>query len=280
VSLNLPPTSVSVSPDGLFAAVGHDAWISYVDLSTGTTVSTFPVSADVFDIVLAGNGYIYAFPRVDQWVQIHCIRIADGMETLSVSGNLYAGTRAKLHPSGSAIYTADPFTLSPSTLAKYNISAGTPSFLYYYPYWGDYSVWGDLWISEDGLRIFTKSGNVFRSSPNQYSSGTTPDDMTYSGKLSNLSTVRSLSHSAAAGKVVAIPDVYSSSADDEQLQWYNYDYLTFVSSVTLPIFTVGANTYAGHGRFVFYNSAGTKVYVLLQAEPASALLYDYGIVTY
>lgn len=281
VSLNIPPTSVSVSPDGLFAAVGHNAWVSYVNLSTGTTVSTFPVSADVFDVVLAGNGYIYAFPRIDQWVHLHCIKIADGTETMDVGINLYAGTRGKLNAAGTAIYTADN-GLSPSTLAKYDISGGTASYLYYYPYWGDYSICGDLWMSEDGLRIFTKCGNVFRSSPNRYSSGTTPEDMTYNGSFSNLSGVRHLSRSAAAGKVVVIPDItYSSTTvNDQQLQWYNYDYLTFASSVTLTKFMVGTRQYAGHGRFVFYNSAGTKVFVLLQADPTAGLLYDYGITVY
>ena len=102
------------------------------------------------------------------------------------------------------------------------------------------------------------------------------------GGLQGGSVLRYLSHSAAAGQVVAIPDnSYSSTAvNDTQLQWYNYDYLTFASSVTLPNFLVGTNHYAGHGRFVFYNSAGSKVFVLLQADPTASLLYDYGITTY
>jgi hypothetical protein len=57
VNLNLVPTCVSVSPDGLYAAVGHNAWISYVNLSTGTLVKTVAVTADVFDVVLADNEY-------------------------------------------------------------------------------------------------------------------------------------------------------------------------------------------------------------------------------
>ena len=40
VDLPITPTSVSVSPDGLFAAVGHDGWVSYVDLSAGGLVKT------------------------------------------------------------------------------------------------------------------------------------------------------------------------------------------------------------------------------------------------
>jgi hypothetical protein len=61
VTLPLTPTCVSVSPDGLYAAIGHDAWISYVNLTTASVEKTISVSCDVLDIVLAGNGYMYAF---------------------------------------------------------------------------------------------------------------------------------------------------------------------------------------------------------------------------
>ena len=58
VDLPLAPTSLSVGPDGLFAAVGHDGWVSYVDLSAGSLVKTMPVSTAAVDVVLAGNGFV------------------------------------------------------------------------------------------------------------------------------------------------------------------------------------------------------------------------------
>lgn len=272
VTLNLTPTSVSVSPDGLFAAVGHNAWISYVDLSTATLVNTLPVTADVLDIVLAGNGYVYAFPRIDQWVQIHGINIATGVETLSGISSIYAGTKAKLHPGGTAIYGAWP--LSPSDIEKYDISAGTPTYLYNSPYHGEYAMCVDLWMSEDGFRIFTKCGNVFNSTSLQAT------DMLYGGTLPNLGLIRHLSHSSAISKVVAIPDDWIATNADTEIRIFGYNFLTFEQSIKLPHFIVGNNQYQGHGRFVFYNSNGTKSYVVLQAEPGSGMLYDYGVIAY
>jgi hypothetical protein len=55
VDLPLAPACVSVGPDGLFAAVGHNGWISYINLSTHALIKTLPVSTDVVDIVLAGS---------------------------------------------------------------------------------------------------------------------------------------------------------------------------------------------------------------------------------
>ena len=281
VNLNLVPTCVSVSPDGQYAAVGHNAWISYVNLSTGTLSKTLSVTADVFDVVLAGNGYVYAFPRIDQWVEIHTVRISTGAETLSANWAIRAGTRAKLHPGGTTIYGADN-GLSPADIEKYDISGGTASYLYDSPYHGDYAMCGDLWISEDGLRIFTRCGNVFRSSPNQYSSGTTPEDMTYNGTLENLSMVRHLSHSQTIGKIAAVPDnTYSSTSADTEVQIFNYDYLTFSSKVALPSFVLSSTSaYAGHGKYVFYSSDAMKYFVVLQADNASGMLHDYGVVQY
>lgn len=274
VGLNLTPTSVSVSPDGLFAAVGHNAYISYVNLTTATLVRTIPVTADVFDIVLPANGYAYAFPRIDQWVQIHAINLATGAEILSTAPNIRAGTRAKLHPGGTSIYGADN-GLSPSEVQKYDISSGTPVLLYDSPYHGDYPMCGDLWMSEDGLRIFTKCGNVFRATSTQ------AGDITYNGALQNLTSIAHLSHSSAIGKVAAIPaNSYFVLDSDTEIRTFGYDYLTFEQSIPLPRFIFGNGNYAGHGKFVFYNSDGSKVFVVVQADASSGALYDYGIVIY
>lgn len=274
VDLVLPPSAVSISPDGLYAAVGHNGWISYVSLATATVEKQLAVSTNVIDIVLAGNGFIYAFPRTDQWETIRCIEIATGTETTSGGYSIYAGTLAKLHPNGTAIYGADN-GLSPSDIEKYDITNGTATMLYDSPYHGDYAMCGNLWIAEDGLRIFTACGNVFRSSA-IYS-----EDMTYNGSLNSLSLIVGLDHSSAANKVVAIPgNGYSTSNNDIAIQFYGYDFLSFQKTISLPKFLVQGNAYSAHGKFTFFNAAGDSVYVIMKADNTSGLLYDYGITTY
>lgn len=274
VDLVLPPSAVSISPDGLYAAVGHNGWISYVSLATATVEKQLAVSTNVIDIVLAGNGFIYAFPRTDQWETIRCIEIATGTETTSGGYSIYAGTLAKLHPNGTAIYGADN-GLSPSDIEKYDITNGTATMLYDSPYHGDYAMCGNLWIAEDGLRIFTACGNVFRSSA-IYS-----EDMTYNGSLNSLSLIVGLDHSSAANKVVAIPgNGYSTSNNDIAIQFYGYDFLAFQKTISLPKFLVQGNAYSAHGKFTFFNAAGDSVYVIMKADNTSGLLYDYGITTY
>src|SRR5689334_2169883 len=58
VPLSQPPLSLSVSPDGLRAAVGHDALISYVDLEKGTLLKQFTVPTVASGIILSPS-WIY-----------------------------------------------------------------------------------------------------------------------------------------------------------------------------------------------------------------------------
>jgi hypothetical protein len=266
---------VSVTPDGLHAAVGHAGLVSWVDLDAATLVTTLPVSADVFDVVAGGNGYVYAFPRADQWVAIHTVNVATGAETLSSASAIRAGTRAKLQPGALAIYGADN-GLSPSDIEKYSIAGGTAQLQYDSPYHGDYAMCGDLWLSADGARIFTKCGNVFRTSTLQ------ADDMRWSGSLSpgTYSSLAWVSDSSAANEIAVLPEAGWNGGDDTALRFHERTFLALTSTVKLPRLAVGGLGYPTHGRFVFHRKDGGARYVLVQVDAASGLLDDYALVVY
>lgn len=275
VSLPLPPAAVSVGPDGTFAAIAHDGWISYVNLVTPALVDTLSVSADVLDVVLAGNGYVYAFPRVDQWERIRAIEIATGTETLHEGNSIYAGTKAKLHPAGLTIYGANN-GLSPSDIEKYSIENGTPVYLYDSPYHGDYAMCGDLWIMEDGLSIVTKCGNVFRSSTIQ------EEDMTYRGSLSTIAEqIEHADHSAEINEVAVIPQqpLWWSDANqsDSEVHFFDSTFLALRRTAQIPSLSLNETNYPLHGRFVYYSDNGELVTLVVQSDPEAGLLYDFFI---
>lgn len=164
------------------------------------------------------------------------------------------------------MYVADR-GLSPSDIEKYDVSAGTPAYLYDSPYHGDFPMCGNLWMSEDGARIFTACGNVFRSSVIR------AQDMTYNGSL-GISGIVSVVHSAEQAQVLAI------SSSDTAVQLYDYEFLTLNSTIPLPQFATPNGDFAAHGKFVFYNTDGTKYFVIVQADQASGMLNDYGVVTF
>lgn len=277
LSLPLAPTSVSVGSDGLYAAVGHDANVSYVDLKNAKLLKTLPVAAKVLDIVLAGNGYAYAFPKEDQWQDIYSVNLSTGEVIGGSRITIYAGTLAKLHPNGLSMYGANN-GLIPDDIEKYDIQTGTASKLYDSPYHGDYPMCGNLWFSEEGKRIFTACGNVFRAADLKV------QDMLYNGSLAELTHIQDLAHSATAAKVAAIPKYvpYANLNESVDTQVLSYDdaYLTPSDSFQLPYFVVNEQGFMGHGKFVFFNKAADRLIVILKADANSAMLNDYGVYSF
>ena len=88
VALPLVPTSLSVGPDGLHAAVGHDQSISYVNLSTALLEQRLNVSATVYSLALTASE-VYAFPLSGTWQPVHAVTISTGLERLF--GNIRTG---------------------------------------------------------------------------------------------------------------------------------------------------------------------------------------------
>lgn len=271
VALSRLPTAVSVSPDGRYAAVGHDARITHVDLESvlagSAMTKQLDVSVEVDDIVLDGRGVAHAFPARDQWQVVHSVDVATNVETLG-TGNLYAGVRGRLHPSGDYLYLADN-GLSPSDIAKFDVRSGSAIRLYDSPYHGDYAMCGDVWFKEDGATIYTKCGNTFRSSTAQ------AEDMLYSGRLQLSSStyygyvIVSLSQSDATGDVLlAEQDSYGCSdfAPYERCYSHIVTYrggeLSPATSYTLPPISVGLSSYYQRAMFVFQSSDDRHRYLI------------------
>jgi len=265
IDLSALPSCVSVSPDGLYAAVGHDGTISYVDLISKVVLKTLIVtSGNIFDIILAGNGYIYAVK--DQFIGVE---ISTGTVTASA---VPAGGRVRLHPSGMAIYS----TIGYAAL-KFGISSGTPVYLYS----SDnipgqyYAVGDDIWITEDGTNLITQSGNIYSAS-----SGTTNDMMMPKSYMGFKSQYVFDSIAAAQVAIIPLPQNDGTTTIDDTELWLFDQYLDIMKFMALPHFMNGGSDYPGHGKFVFYNSSGTSMYVIMQADAASGLANDFGVVTY
>lgn len=266
IDLSNPPTSVSISPDGLYAAIGHSGIISYTDLVSRSVITTLHVAGNIADLVLGGNGYVYAFSQLNPFVALN---INTGASTVVNSGG---GIKARLHPSGLALYTTIDYVA-----IKYDISSGVPVYLYS----SDnipglhYTVGNDIWITEDGTSLITQSGNIFSAS-----SGSMNDMM--QPKMSLGMQSRYVSDSSAAAQLALIPAslLYSNvSIGDTELWMYDHNY-GFLNSIALPHFMNSGSDYAGHGKFVFFNSTGTTMFVIMQADTASGLADDFGLVTY
>jgi hypothetical protein len=187
------------------------------------------------------------------------------------------GARLRLHPSGDRLYAAGSFGLG-----AYDIRSGPPLFLRETAYDVQYQVCFETWMSDDELHIFTRCGKILRSSE-------APEvDMTYGGSLAGVLYIRHLDHSSTTDKVAVIPDVeWTVDGDDvsanKTLRLYDVvddAFVNFDRSIELTRFLVSGSAYQAYGRFAFLSSDGTRVFVVVQADPAAGLANDYGITTY
>lgn len=279
IPLNIPPTCISVGLDGDYAAVGHNGSFSYINLSTMELEDNYAVTTDAFDIILAPNDWVYVFPREDQWVRIRCINLSNGVETEHTGNSIRERTKVKLHPSGTKIYGADN-GLSPSDFEKYDISNGTAEYLYDSPYHGDFAFNGDIWISEDGNRLFAKSRNVFNASTNQ------TNDMTYNGELVGEGNVITLDYSSTAQVVYAVftTDNFWDEIPSNEIRKYETEFLGFQGTIEIPGFLIpdgngGGDFYNSQGHFGYFSSDGTKYYVLVKVEEGAGVQNEWAIVT-
>ncbi|HEX6848137.1 MAG TPA: hypothetical protein VF144_14245 [Chitinophagaceae bacterium] len=277
VDLPLPGTCVSVGQNGQYAAVGHDAWVSLVNLSTMTLVQTYPVTANALDVVLAPNNWAYIFPKVDQWQNIRCINLATGTEMLNTGRQIYAGTKAKLHPSGNYIYGANN-GLSPSDAEKYDISGGQANFLYDSPYHGQYEFSGNLWMADNGTKMFTRGRTVFNLSTNQAS------DMTYAGTLAGSSAgVETLDHISSRNLVYAVYYDYSSQTPQNEIKIFSGDFLNSLGTKPIPGFLItqagGFQLVPSEGKYGFFNSAGTKFFICVKSKTITGVPVQWAVAT-
>lgn len=280
VALSYTPTCVSISPDGTKAVVGHDAHVTYVDLLAETVLTVNNVSCEALDIVLTNDGWTYVFPRRDQWTKIRCLNVTtpNAMVTSHTGYDIYAGVKAKLHPSGKYVYGAQN-NLSPADIEKYDIQNGTAQYLYNSPYHGDYGMGGDLWIEESGERLFTRAGNVFRASETQN------QDMVYNGAIileegyNSIAWLDQLDSKKEIFLVLQKNSWYNETVPP-YVYVYNSDNLTYITKRRLEDYIVvdGDNcmVYDACPYFVFAHSDGTQIFVITKAV-GSGLLHEWAI---
>lgn len=286
-ALTRVPTRVSISPDGTRAAVGHDARVTYVDLTTagmpGAAAPTLlDVGTAVGDLVLDGRGHVIVFPSTGNW-DVYAIDIATNTQR-SRFGPIYYNTRAVLHPTQATIYSANN-GVSPDDIQNLDITSGEAVLLRDSPYHGDYPMCGNLWLSADGARIYTACGRTFRTST------IASQDMLYSGALPlSPSTyygyrIASLSEWVPRREVVLIEnELYGCTIVPgyapcwSHLNVYDTDTLTLTASHSLAPVEIGNTFYAQRGLFVFHRSGGSKLVVSrLEGVPDRATEYHVSV---
>jgi hypothetical protein len=273
VDLPLAPKCVSIRPDGLYAAVGHDGFISYVNLSVLEVEMFYAVTCDVSDIVLPMNGWVYAVPRDDSQGRIRSIELSSGNESLQTGTAIRESSTIRLHPSGDYIYSADSYDGY-----KLDIRVGNASFLYRSS--AGIDIASNVWIAGDGNALYDSSGNVYQLS------AVRNNDFAYSGSLSESDYFAYVDATRSGVYVYAVPAGQEDN-DQNPAEVYIYEgpeltptVIVELPSISAPDGNGGTREVAMEGVYVFGDSTEVYFHALYRAHAASGLYYDWSITTH
>jgi hypothetical protein len=259
VALVLPPLGVSVRPDGLYAVVGHNGWVSYVNLQTATVEQIFKVSLDVGHVLLAGNGYAYLFPALSS-SNMYSLNITTG--TATASGPTSDSRHPRLYADGNFIYSGGNY------LSKWAIAQGVASNLGVSV---NDNTCGNVWLAEDGGRLITGCGMIY------HTSSVPSEDLQFNGTIPNLNRIFWVDEASIPGVTAVLGMTDWSAQGTDKLRIYGDAYLPLVRTLPLRPFEVGSTSYAGYGKYVFWNAAETEVIVVEKADDSAGLLSSYGV---
>jgi hypothetical protein len=282
--LSLAPTSVSVSPDGMSAAVGHDAHVTVVALPTvGHAAAPAPtlldVDAAVTDLMLDGAGFVHVLSQYVDSAPTRSVHIATNTQRVGLS-EVDHYVHGKVAPGG-FIYTANGLAVSPSNVAKWDISSGVMSHISDSEYFTEHQAGNDLWLSDDGTRIYSGVGDT-------YSAHVDPvQDLQFIGNLALTnpgylrSQIASLSVMDAKDEIVLIEFDYRNCLRVPAFgpcytHFATYEASTLVRTALYGIGPADVNggNYAERGLFVFHDQASGRKLMISRlenvADPAAA----------
>lgn len=278
LELAQPGLCVSISKDGFYGVVGHDKNISYIELASFGTPTLISTNYKAFDIVLANNGFAYVFPDGTSLERISCIDLITQQETFNDGDLVHGRTIAKLHPSGNYIYGSNT-DLSPSKIEKYDIQAGTATYLYKSDA-GVEGTEGGHWMLEDGKNLVTKTRHVLTNTVPKST------DLQNNTQLSGNGPVGTLDHSLTNNRIAAVLMDYKGSVliPTNRVNLYNGNSLSSQGTAPIPDFLIpdgtgGGNFFKSEGHLGFFNSLGTQYIVLVKVDDQASAPYGWAIHT-
>lgn len=260
ISLSKRPQCLSVCTNGKKAALGHDGFISIINLDTRSLDTTIPIPCNVYDLSM-GDSVLYVFPHYNNYWVLHAVNLTTMKELPTVASINFAAS-GRIHPTQKYAYMIAQ-GVSPRDIYKIGISGGQLTSMYDSPYHGDYPVGDNFWYTEDGNYLISSSLNIFRLTDQKST------DILYAGKLQSDNA-----------------NLYLTWADHHQKNGYIYasGYYNVIFRFTDDSFNAGGSYILPEQQmyvsgkylnvipdcnYIFVNDSGNKAYLLANAQSNS-----------
>ena len=268
IQLTSRPTDVAVSPDGLTAAVmqSADYKVSIINLATRAVERVVSMSWGVSGNVATNGTWAYVLPRMTD-SRLRSINLAT--EDVQIGRDNLPNGVFLLHPSSRRAYDLAPDDLSPVNRLEMPMGPLAEVLPNKVPLGRVLGYEQGFWFSERGDYLFTSHGQVFlvTDDPSQ--------DLTSAGQIAAIShvagetrmheTIVSLSHSEAAGRIVAAVSEDASRVS-EFVTTYRFPGLKQVASEPLPPLGTADHPVRASVTFLATSIDGKWVYALAEAR--------------
>lgn len=258
VALAKTPRAVSLDPSGSRAAVGHDHLLSIINLQQARVTTTFALPFAVYDLVFGADNRVHCMHDTNNvgLVDLYTADLATHTVTDNTSVRLLWPTHARLHPSGTTMYTTYP-------LARYDVS-GAATLDWYAPGFPSQAAGNDLWFIHGGDAYVANSGGVFASSSDR------TVDMTQIAALTSYPDWAQ--EAASVGQLATVSTLGGpSSNSDASLDVYDDQTYNLIESILIPDTPIDGTTYKNKAKLVTYSSDDSTIYVLVTTAVESAV---------
>jgi len=260
ISLSKAPTSFAISEDWSKAAVGHNGFLSAINLSSNTVTATYTLDYSVNDIAWAENNWFCYTQKGGSFSCLHWINTADGSLYDDTDKTSLDGSSIIKKVPNQAYLIATRNSTSPSGFFAYNIA--TKSIKSY-----AHMDLSNFWFSENGEYIFASYLNIFRTTSSTGSTDTFNTTINSIGKINlgtgNYNVLQYLYHSNNYLWVLQ-KESYSSDASTSIYQVEDNDYTLVKKIVYDFLYQPDAETtpFNLSANYVFANKEGTEIAVL------------------
>lgn len=207
VALNAAPLSLSVSPDGRSALVGHNGSLSYIDLLHLRVSKTLPIDGVITNVALGNNGYGFAISASCGdaiWQSLGSVELASG-NILAPQGGGFGSGNLVIDTALNYLYSGSLSVFDISKGPLQNVSTGSNAFGL---------AGGSICLSEDGTFGITNLGKVV------FASDVPSQDLALDGTLRETGGLTWASDSSVQHTIAVIPVTWTGALNDTQVQFY------------------------------------------------------------
>ncbi len=258
ISLSKAPTCFAISEDWTKAAVGHNGYLSAINLSNNTVTALYNSDYSVRDIAWAENDWFSYTQTGGSFSALHWIDTATGAVYDDTNkSSLDGGSMIKKVP-GQPYLIATRGSTSPSGFFSYSIASKSKKSY-------SHMDLSNFWFSEDGQYIYGRSRDIYRTTSSTGSTDTFDADINSIGKIISSSNygINFIYHSNHFLWVI-LNDSYTSDTFTSIYQIEDNDY-TIVKKYTYDtLYQPAAQTtsFSVNANYVFANNEGTEISVL------------------